>query len=336
MGRGNNRPFWYEYGQSGRRNVVIGKYTKTYHGAPARRHKQRFAGHGVVIRRFVCHVHLGEEIRGGPVPGELGLCCFFWRRVTWGKLWGVRQGKEQHKTGLQTLSGKKPFFKTRSGKGRARTTLELTRGAGTHVVTVERADLVRGFPLAPPAQVLLHGGVRGAVLFRGHDVFAAHDWQLCACWNRSAGAPIGQALGDGRRRARDDGAAGRTSAHFWAVGQGNTGVDAETEGSHRASRRAWRCDGPSGVIWERHVIFFSHFCKTKTTENAHLVFDWVVPLDDMHGTFRTTGGAQKRRDERYTRGLGSLSVRGENRCVCAPERRTNPTLKIRKDPKRST
>ena len=110
MGRGNNRPFWYEYGQSGRRNVVIGKYTKTYHGAPARRHKQRFAGHGVVIRRFVCHVHLGEEIRGGPVPGELGLCCFFLEAGDMGEIVGRQAGKGTTQDGSPDTFWKKTFL----------------------------------------------------------------------------------------------------------------------------------------------------------------------------------------------------------------------------------
>ena len=47
-----------------------------------------------------------------------------------------------------------------------------------------------------------------------------------------------------------------------------------------------------------------------------------MPRDDMHETFRMTSGAQKH--GRYDRGLLSPSVRGANRCACAPKRRTQP------------
>ena len=77
--------------------------------------------------------------------------------------------------------------------------------------------------------------------------------------------------------------------------------------------------------------FFAPFCPyrnfAKTTENAFF-FEGVVPRDDMHEAFRMTSGAQKRRHGRYTHGLGSPSVRGANRRVCAPERRTSPGVQI--------
>ena len=56
-------------------------------------------------------------------------------------------------------------------------------------------------------------------------------------------------------------------------------------------------------------------CPPKTTENAQ--FSRGVPRDDMREVFRMTSGAQKRRHGRYTHGL-----RGANRYLCAPERRT--------------
>ena len=53
-----------------------------------------------------------------------------------------------------------------------------------------------------------------------------------------------------------------------------------------------------------------------------------MPRDDMYEAFRMTSGAQKRRHGRYTHGLGSPSIRGANRRVCAPERRTSPRVQI--------
>ena len=74
--------------------------------------------------------------------------------------------------------------------------------------------------------------------------------------------------------------------------------------------------------------FLPRFCPTRKPNRKRSVFEGVVPSDDMHETFRMSSGAQKRRQGRYTHVLGSPSVRGANRCVCAPKRRTQPRLKF--------
>jgi hypothetical protein len=80
----------------------------------------------------------------------------------------------------------------------------------------------------------------------------------------------------------------------------------------------------------RFSSFFLFRClHDRENHRKRSVFVGVVPRDDMHEVLRMTSGAQKRRHGRYTHGLGSSSVRGANRCVCAPERRTTRGCEFR-------